>query len=73
MLTFSEELEVFQAHRQEWLRTNAGKFVAIQHNVIEGFFDTYGDALRAGLKRFGVGKNFLIKQVWTTEPVYVVS
>ena len=71
--SFSEELKVFQRHRDEWLRSNAGKFVVIQDSVVaDGFFDTYSDALKAGLKAFGVSRSFLVKQVWQTEPVYPV-
>jgi hypothetical protein len=72
--SFSEELKVFQQHRDEWLRSNVGKFVVIQDSTIaEGFFETYADALRAGLRTFGVSRNFLVKQVWETEPIYFVS
>ncbi len=71
---FSRELEVFRSHRDEWLTSNPGKFVVIQDSVVaDGFFSTYADALRAGLEKFGVDRYFLIKQVWTTEPVYFVS
>jgi hypothetical protein len=71
---FSDELKVFQENRDEWVRSNPGKFVVIQDSTVaEGFFDTYSDALRAGLRKFGAGRSFLVKQVWTTEPVYFVS
>jgi hypothetical protein len=70
---FSEELRVFQSQRDEWSRSNPGKFVAIQDSTVEGFFGTYGEALRAGLNRFGAGRSFLVKQVWLTETVYFVS
>jgi hypothetical protein len=71
---FSEELKVFQRHKDEWLRSNPGKFVAIQDDVVaDGFFGTYAEALKAGLLKFGVRRSFLIKQVWVTEPVYFVS
>jgi hypothetical protein len=71
---FSDELRVFQENREEWLRANAGKFVVIQDSTVaEGFFDTYSEALKAGLQRFGVGRSFLVKQVWKTEPVYFIS
>lgn len=70
---FSKELEVFEKHRQEWSRTYPGHYVAIQGDTIaDGFFDTYADALRAGLKKFGIDRHFLVKQVWITEPVYLV-
>jgi hypothetical protein len=71
---FSEELKVFEKHRQEWSRSHPGEFVVIQGDIIaDGFFGSYADALRAGLQRFDVHKNFLVKQVWNTEPVYFVS
>ena len=71
---FSAELRVFEQHRQEWSRSHPGEFVVIQGNdIAEGFFGTYADALRAGLKRFGVQSGFLVKQVWVTEPVYCIS
>jgi len=71
---FSTELEVFERHRGEWSRSHPGEYVAIQDDVIiDGFFGTYAEALRAGLQRFGVRRSFLVKQVWITEPVYFVS
>jgi len=70
---FSAELEMFEQHRKEWSRSHSGKYVAIQGEVIEGFFGSYAEALRAGLQKFGVGRQFLVKQVWMTEPVYFVS
>jgi len=71
---FSIELEVFEKHRDEWLRSGAGKYVAIQDSVVaDGFFETYAEALKAGIGRFGVSRGFLVKQIWKTEPVYFVS
>jgi hypothetical protein len=71
---FSAELRVFEQNRQEWSLSHRGEFVVIQGNEIaDGFFGTYADALRAGLKRFGVESGFLVKQVWVTEPVYCIS
>jgi hypothetical protein len=71
---FSAELKVFETHRQEWARSHAGAYVVIQDNVVlEGFFDSYAEAFKAGLHRFGVRRAFLVKQVWVTEPVYFVS
>jgi hypothetical protein len=70
---FSTELEVFELHRHEWSLSHPGEFVVIQDGVIaEGFFGTYAEALKAGLQEFGVNRHFLIKQVWITEPVYLV-
>ncbi|MGA3129228.1 MAG: hypothetical protein ABSD59_00395 [Terracidiphilus sp.] len=70
---FSAELRVFEQNRQEWSRSHPGEFVVIQGEAIaDGFFDTYADALRAGLQKFGARREFLVKQVWVTEPVYLV-
>jgi hypothetical protein len=71
---FSIELKIFEQNRTEWSRSHPGEFVVIQGDVaVEEFFDTYADALNAGIQRFGVRKEFLVKQVWMTEPVYCVS
>jgi hypothetical protein len=70
---FSVELEVFERHRHEWSRLHPGEFVVIQgEEIAEGFFATYAEALRAGLRKFGARREFLVKQVWVTEPVYLV-
>lgn len=70
---FSTEIKVFEQHRKEWSRLHPGEYVAIQDTVIEGFFSSYAEAFRAGLQKFGVGREFLVKQVWMIEPVYFVS
>jgi len=70
---FSKELKVFERHRKEWSHSHPGTYVAIQDEVVaEGFFATYAEAFKAGLKKFGVRRCFLVKQVWVTEPVYIV-
>jgi hypothetical protein len=70
---FSAELGVFEQYRREWSRSHPGEFVVIQgEEIAEGFFDTYADALRAGLQKFGARREFLVKQIWVTEPVYLV-
>jgi hypothetical protein len=70
---FAAELELFEQHRREWSQSYPGKFVAIQGDAIEGFFSSYAEALKAGLRKFDVARDFLVKQVRTTEQVYLVS
>ena len=71
---FSVELKVFERHRKEWSALHPGKYVVIRDDVIvEGFFGTYAEALKAGLRKFGVQRSFLVKQIWITEPVYFIS
>lgn len=68
------ENELFDRHREEWLKSHPGAFVAIQgDSIADGFFSSYAEAFRAGLQKFGVRQAFLVKQVWITEPVYFVS
>lgn len=70
----SEELKVFEQHREEWSRLHPGEYVVIQDDVIvDGFFRTYAEAFKVGLQKFGVRRSFLVKQIWMTEPVYFVS
>lgn len=68
----AKETKVFQDHRKEWLRDHAGAYVTIQDEEVAGFFESYSDAFTAGLMRFGTSRNFLIQQVWQTDPVYFV-
>ncbi len=71
---FSAELTVFERHRREWSLSHPGEFVVIQgEEIAEGFFGTYADALKAGLRKFGARREFLVKQIWLTEPVYCIS
>ena len=71
---FSKELKVFEKHRKDWSCSHPGEYVVIQDDVIvEGFFSTYAEALKAGLKNFGARRSFLVKQIWVTEPVYFIS
>ncbi len=70
---FTDELKVFEEHRQEWSRSHPGDFVVIRGQEIANvFFGSYSDALKAGLKKFGVQSGFLVKQVWITEPVRLI-
>ena len=66
------ELEVFERHKLEWLKSNPGDFVVIVGTSVEGFFKDYETAFKAGLQRVGISQNFLVKQVWAEEPVYLI-
>jgi hypothetical protein len=67
-----EELQVFEQHKQEWLHTNAGEFVVVVGSKVVGFHPDYESAFKAGLSAAGLGTNFLLKQVWAEEPVYLI-
>ena len=67
-----DELRVFEQHKQEWLRSNSGNFVVIARATVAGFYPDYESAFRAGLEKFGVAAQFLVKQVCAEEPVYLI-
>jgi hypothetical protein len=68
------ELEVFERHRKEWSRVHLGEFVVIRDSqILDGFFETYSDAFKSGLQKFGASQSFLVKQIWVTEPVYFIA
>jgi len=46
--------------------------VVIVGTTVAGFFGDYETAFRAGLKKAAESQNFLVKQVWAEEPVYLI-
>lgn len=71
---FSTELGIFERNRIDWSRAHPGEFVVIQgERIADGFFGSYSEALKAGLRLFGARNEFLIKQIWMAEPVYYIA
>jgi hypothetical protein len=66
MLTHPElELATYKTKLPELLE-HEGQFALLHGEEVVDFFDTYGDALKAGYKRFQLDP-FLIKQVARVE------
>jgi hypothetical protein len=65
------ELAIFEQHKVEWLRSNAGEFVVISGTDVTGFYPDYESAFRAGIKS-GIKGSFLVKQIRAEEPVYLI-
>jgi hypothetical protein len=65
------ELDTFEAHKADFAK-NAGAFVLIKDDEIEGTFDTYSDALKVGYDKFGVDV-FLVKQISPAERILSFS
>ena len=59
---FTEELSVYDAHRQELLGGAKGKYVLIKKERIVDTFDTESDAVHRGYQEFP-GEPFLVKQI----------
>ena len=70
--SLAEELSWYESNKAEWVKSHQGAFVLIRDRNVAGFFPNYESAFEAGLKNFGIGTDFLIKQVVEQEPVFVI-
>lgn len=68
----AKELAVFEQKKDSWIAQHLGEFVVLHGSEEGGFYKTYAEALRAGLARFGVEADFLIRQVLEEQPVHLV-
>jgi hypothetical protein len=66
------ETQLYETHKHEWLQNHPGKFVVIRGNVPLGFFTEFHDAYRAGVERYGIDTDFLVKRIVAQEPVFLV-
>ena len=67
-----QELMIFEQNKRDWLHSNPGEFVVIAGAKVAGFYPDYESAFNAGLQTAGLGRNFLVKQVWAEEPAYLI-
>jgi len=66
------ELEYFSQHKADWLAHKSGQYVVIKDSTPLGFYQTFEAAYRAGAGTYGLGTDFLVKQVLEYEPVFFV-
>jgi hypothetical protein len=66
------ELELYEAHKSEWLRSHRDQFVVVKGNIPLGFFVDFQGAYRAGVEEYGIDSDFLVKRVVPQEPVFFV-
>jgi hypothetical protein len=66
------ELQVFEANKQNWLKTRRDKYVVIRGREILDFFSSFHEGYLAGIAKFGANTEFLVKRVLEHEPVFVV-
>jgi len=64
--------ERFEQNRGAWAQHHQGEYVLLRGDDAEAFFPDYESAYKAGLDRYGRGKDFLIQQVCAVEPVFVI-
>jgi hypothetical protein len=70
-MALEQELETYNAHRDELLR-DEGKFVVIRGDRVAGVWQTYEDALKAGYNEFKL-EPFMVKQILVVEPIHYVT
>lgn len=70
--SLEQELAWYESNKAEWLNTHLGEFALVGKKRAVGFYPTYEAAFEAGLGAFGIGTDFLIKQVVEHEPVFVI-
>jgi hypothetical protein len=58
----ARELDTFEEHRQELMGRAAGKYALVRGDQVAAEFDTEGDAIAEGYRRFG-NVPFLVKQI----------
>lgn len=71
----SVEIAYFTRMLPHWLANPdaRGRFAVIQDEDLLGFFGQWEDAIRAGWRRFGVERNFLVRQVLEKQPELFVG
>ena len=61
-IVLEKELMFFESKKAEWLRNYKDKFALIKEEELIDVFDTFGDAYKEGVKRYG-NQPFLIKKI----------
>ncbi len=63
------EQATYEKNRDQLVAKHDGKYVLIHGEQIDGAWETYEDALKAGYEKYGL-KPFMVKQVSGTENVF---
>ena len=69
-IALEQEYNFFLSHLKEFSKTHLNEFVVIKYEQVIGFFDSYENALRTGLARFGSQPPFFIKEVKEEEEIH---
>lgn len=72
MARLAKELEVYETLKPQWLRKHKGEFVVILGAEPLGFYPDFQAAYCAGVEKYGINTDFLVKRVAAQEPVFVV-
>lgn len=70
--SLTAEIAMYETHKSQWLKTHRDEFVVIKGNDLLGFFPAFHEAYRAGVEKFGMNTDFLVKRIVPQEPVFLV-
>lgn len=68
----STELMFYEGHKAVWLEQHRGEYVVVKEASPLGFFPSFKEAYTAGVVAWGIGTDFLVKQIVEHEPVFFV-
>jgi hypothetical protein len=68
----STELELYEAHKPEWLQSHRDEFVVVKGKGLLGFFTSFHEAYSAGVHEYGADADFLVKRVVPQDAVFVM-
>jgi hypothetical protein len=66
------ESELYETHKTEWLQKHRDEFVVIKERELLGFFPNFYEAYSAGVQKYGINTDFLVKRVVPQEPLFEV-
>lgn len=69
-MALEAELATYRNNVENW-SDHMGEHVLIRGDEVAGFFSSYGDAVKAGYKTFGL-EPFLVKRVSVVEQVHFI-
>ena len=64
------EREFYEARKGEWLKSHRDEFAVVKGNDLLGFFPDFHGAYRAGVEKYGIQTDFLVRRVVPQEPVF---
>ena len=63
----SDEHSFFHQHKQEWIAEHRGEFILLGKQTFGGFHKTHTEAMKAGIRMFGLVSPFLVEQILEEE------
>jgi hypothetical protein len=64
-----ENFEFVEKNKDKLLKEFLNKYLLVWHKKVVGFYDTYEKAAGEGVKKYGIGEDFLVYHLLDTEPL----